>query len=56
MFIQIIEGKVEIVIDKKFNMLNIGEFIIILVYVNSMIKVNICFKMFFIIIKSGYEE
>jgi quercetin dioxygenase-like cupin family protein len=55
-FIQIIDGKAEIVIDKKSNMLNTGESIIIPAHSNNTIKANVRFKMISTTIKSGYEE
>lgn len=54
-FIQIIEGKAEIVIDKVSNLLNTGEAIIIPAHSSNMVKANERFKMLSTVIKSGYE-
>ncbi len=54
-FLQIIDGRAEIVIDKKSNMLNTGEAIIIPAHTPNMIKANERFKMISTVIKSGYE-
>lgn len=54
--IQIIEGKSEITIDDKFNLLECGESIIIPAHTSNIIKANVRFKMISTIIKSGYEE
>ena len=54
-FIQIIEGKAEVLIDSKSNMLNTGEAIIIPAHTSNMVKANERFKMISTIIKSGYE-
>lgn len=54
-FIQIIDGKAEIVIDGKSNLLDTGQSIIIPAHTSNIIKANECFKMISIIIKSGYE-
>lgn len=55
-FIQVIDGKAEIVIDKKSNLLNTGESIIIPAHTYNAIKANVRFKMISTIIKSGYDE
>ena len=55
-FIQIIEGKAEVVIDKKSSILNKGEGIIIPAHTSSNVKANERFKMISTIVKSGYEE
>jgi quercetin dioxygenase-like cupin family protein len=55
-FIQIIEGKAEIVIDGKLNMLGTGQSIIIPAHKRNSIKANERFKMISTIIKSGYDE
>ncbi len=55
-FIQVIEGKAEVVIDDKSNMLNTGQSIIIPAHSRNTIKANVRFKMLSTIIKSGYEE
>ena len=54
-FVQIIEGKAEIVIDKKSNLLESGQGIIIPAHSLNFIKPNGRFKMISTIIKSGYE-
>jgi quercetin dioxygenase-like cupin family protein len=54
-FAQIIEGKAEIVIDKKSNFLDSGQGIIIPAHAPNFIKPNGRFKMIMTIIKSGYE-
>jgi quercetin dioxygenase-like cupin family protein len=55
-FIQIIDGKAEIVINDKSHLLDTGESIIIPAHSRSAIKANIRFKMLSTIIKSGYED
>jgi quercetin dioxygenase-like cupin family protein len=55
-FIQIIEGKAEIVIDDTSNLLETGQSIIIPAHSRNVIKANIRFKMLSTIIKSGYED
>jgi len=54
-FVQIIEGKAEIVIDKIAHMLQSGEGIIIPAHASNFIKPNGRFKMISTIIKSGYD-
>ena len=54
-FVQIIEGKAEIVIDKVSNFLQSGQGIIIPAHSPNFIKPNGRFKMILTIIKSGYE-
>jgi len=54
-FAQIIEGKAEIVIDKKSNFLESGQGIIIPAHASNFIRPNGRFKMIMTIIKSGYE-
>ena len=54
-FIQILEGKAEIVIDKESNLLESGQGIIIPAHSSNYIKPNGRFKMISTIIKSGYE-
>ena len=54
-FAQVIEGKAEIVIDKKSNVLESGQGIIIPAHAPNYIKPNGRFKMIMTIIKSGYE-
>lgn len=55
-FIQVIDGKAEIVIDGKTNVLETGQSIIIPAHMRNTIKANVRFKMISTIIKSGYEE
>ena len=54
-FVQIIDGKAEIVIDGKYNILDTGQSIIIPAHTPNVIKANERFKMISTIIKSGYE-
>jgi quercetin dioxygenase-like cupin family protein len=54
-FVQIIDGKAEIVIDGKSNMLETGQSIIIPAHTANVVKANERFKMISTIIKSGYE-
>ncbi|MEO5945448.1 MAG: cupin domain-containing protein [Chitinophagaceae bacterium] len=54
-FVQIIEGKAEIVIDKKSNILGSGQGIIIPAHSPNFIKPNGRFKMISTIIKSDNE-
>ncbi len=55
-FIQIIEGKAEVVIDDKSNMLITGQGIIIPAHTSNFVKANERFKMISTVIKSGYED
>jgi len=55
-FVQIIEGKADIVIDKVSHLLHSGEGIIIPAHSSNYIKPNGRFKMISTIIRSGYEE
>ncbi|MBK8703074.1 MAG: cupin domain-containing protein [Saprospiraceae bacterium] len=54
-FIQVIDGKAEVLIDDKSNLLNTGDSIIIPAHTRNTIKANERFKMISTIIKSGYE-
>ena len=54
-FVQIIDGKAEIVIAGKSNMLLTGESIVIPAHAPNFVKPNGRFKMIQTIIKSGYE-
>jgi quercetin dioxygenase-like cupin family protein len=54
-FIQVIEGKAEIVIDEIPNILQTGQAIIIPAHSSNMVKANERFKMISTVIKSGYE-
>jgi quercetin dioxygenase-like cupin family protein len=55
-FIQVIDGKAEIVIDGKSNLLDTGQSIIIPAHASNTITANVRFKMLSTTIKSGYEE
>lgn len=55
-FIQVIDGKAEIAIDRETIFLNTGESIIIPAHTPNTIRANERFKMISTIIKSGYEE
>jgi len=55
-FVQIIEGKAEIVINKVSNLLQSGQGIIIPAHSPNYINPNGRFKMILTTIKSGYEE
>ena len=54
-FVQIIDGKAEIVIGGTSNMLHTGDSIVIPAHASSHVKPNGRFKMIVTIIKSGYE-
>lgn len=54
-FVQIIDGKAEIVIDGISNLLKTGQSIIIPAHSSNIVKANERFKMISTIIKSGYE-
>jgi len=55
-FIQVIDGKAEIIIDGDSHILEAGKAIIIPANSRNTIKANVRFKMISTIIKSGYEE
>ncbi|MEP6737223.1 MAG: cupin domain-containing protein [Chryseolinea sp.] len=55
-FIQVIEGKAEVLIDGKSYALSTGESIIIPAHHRNTIIANERFKMISTIIKSGYDE
>lgn len=55
-FIQVIDGKAEVVISHESYMLDTGQSIIIPAHSSNSIKANERFKMISTIIKSGYEE
>ena len=55
-FIQIIDGKAEIVVNDISNLLNTGESIIIPAHATNSVKANVRFKMISTMIKSGYEN
>jgi len=54
-FVQIIDGKAEIVINGISNLLDTGQSIIIPAHSSNIVKANERFKMISTIIKSGYE-
>jgi quercetin dioxygenase-like cupin family protein len=54
-FIQIIEGTAEVVIEDNSNTLQTGQGIVIPAHASHIIKANERFKMISTIIKSGYE-
>jgi quercetin dioxygenase-like cupin family protein len=54
-FVQIIDGKAEIVIDGVSNLVNTGETIIIPAHTSNILRAKKRFKMISTIIKSGYE-
>ena len=54
-FVQIIEGKAEIIIDGTSLLLETGESIIIPAHKPNLVKSNRRFKMILTVIKSGYE-
>jgi quercetin dioxygenase-like cupin family protein len=55
-YIQIIDGAAEVIIDDKKHMLGLGEGIIIPAHTSHCFNANQQFKMISTIIKSGYEE
>lgn len=55
-FVQVIDGKAEIVINGHSNLLNTGESIIIPAHSSNIIKANMRFKIISTVIKSGYDE
>jgi quercetin dioxygenase-like cupin family protein len=55
-FIQVIDGKAEVVIDDISSLLDTGQSIIIPAHSRNTIKANVRFKMLSTVIKSGYEE
>jgi quercetin dioxygenase-like cupin family protein len=55
-FIQVIDGKAEIIIDGNRSLLQTGEGIIIPAHSRNSIKANNRFKMLSTVIKSGYED
>lgn len=54
-FVQIIEGKADMVIDDKLYAMQIGQSLIIPAHQSHYIKANGRFKMILTVIKSGYE-
>jgi quercetin dioxygenase-like cupin family protein len=55
-FIQVIDGKAEVIINGTSHMLETGQSIIIPAHSSNTIKANERFKMISTVIKSGYEE
>ena len=55
-FIQVVEGKAEIIIDTTTHNLIVGQSIIIPAHTRNRIKANERFKMISTVIKSGYEN
>jgi quercetin dioxygenase-like cupin family protein len=55
-FIQVIDGKAEIIIDGESKLLETGQSIIIPAHACHSFKANDRFKMISTVIKSGYEE
>ncbi len=55
-FIQIIDGKAEIIIEGDSRLLDTGEAIIIPAHVRNSFKANNQFKMISTVIKSGYVD
>lgn len=55
-FIQVIDGKAEIMINGDSQLLDLGQSIIIPAHSRNIIKANVRFKMISTVIKSGYEE
>jgi quercetin dioxygenase-like cupin family protein len=55
-FIQVIDGKAEIIIDGRSQFLKTGQGMIIPAHARNTIMANERFKMLSTIIKSGYEE
>ena len=55
-FIQIIDGKAEIMIDEVSNFLNTSQSIIKPAHSSNTIKAKVTFKILSTIIKSGYED
>lgn len=54
-FVQVIDGKVELFINKKLNLLLTGQSIIIPAHAPNHVKPDGRFKMILTVIKSGYE-
>lgn len=55
-FVQVIDGKAEIVINSQSHILNTGESINIPAHSSNIIKANMRFKIISTVIKSGYDE
>ncbi len=54
-FVQVIDGKVELFINQKLNILLTGQSIIVPAHASSHVKPDGRFKMILTVIKSGYE-
>ena len=54
-FVQVIDGKAEIVISGASNLLQTGQSIVIPAHASNFVKPNGRFKMILTVIKSGYE-
>lgn len=54
-FLQVIDGQAEIVINKKSNLLKIGQSIVIPAHATNIVKPNGRFKLIMTVIKSGYD-
>lgn len=54
-YLQVIEGKAEIVIEGKSVVVNTGQSVIIPAHKSNLITPNVRFKMLLTVIKSGYE-
>lgn len=54
-YVQIIDGKAEIIIEGKSNLLNTGDAIIIPAHNSNVVKGKERFKMLSTVIKNGYE-
>jgi len=54
-FVQVIDGKAEILVDRRSTILSLGQGMIIPAHALSMIKASERFKIILTVIKSGYE-
>ena len=54
-FIQIIDGRAEILIDDQSHLLETGQSITLPAHIPNAVKANVRFKMISTVIKSGYE-
>ena len=55
-FIQVIDGKAEVVLDDQSHLLDTGQAIIIPANSRNIIKSDVRFKIISTVIKSGYDE
>ena len=55
-FIQVIDGKAEVIIEGDSHMLVNGDCIIIPAHAHNVIRANVRFKILTTVIKSGYED